>query len=137
MRTALAHLVQNPSLALSVPDLSVFENCDLPGIEILLELVDFCARNPNMTTAQVLELWHDHPAQSYLDTMATWTFPGDEERLAQEFRDAVARLELQWMETRKNRLPRIVEQTAEQKEEYRMLDQRIAELKSRSGESES
>ena len=90
-----------------------------------------------MTTAQVLELWHDHPAQSYLDTMATWQFPGGEELLAQEFRDAVARLELQWLESRKNRLPRIVEQTPEQKEEYRMLDQRIAELKSRSGETES
>jgi DNA primase len=137
MRAALAHLVQNPSLALQAPDLSVFDGCDLPGIEIFLELVDFCAKNPNMTTAQVLELWHDHPAQSYLDTMATRQFPGDEERLAQEFRDAVARLELQWLESRKNRLPRIVEQTPEQKEEYRMLDQRIAELKSRSGETES
>ena len=137
MRAALAHLVQNPSLALQAPDLSVFDGCDLPGIEIFLELVDFCAKNPNMTTAQILELWHDHPAQSYLDTMATWQFPGDEERLAQEFRDAVARLELQWLETRKSRLPRIVEQTPEQKEEYRMLDQRIAELKSRSGETES
>jgi DNA primase len=137
MRAALAHLVQNSSLALQAPDLSVFDGCDLPGIEIFLELVDFCAKNPNMTTAQILELWHDHPAQSYLDTMATWQFPGDEERLAQEFRDAVARLELQWLETRKSRLPRIVEQTPEQKEEYRMLDQRIAELKSRSGETES
>lgn len=137
MRTALAHLVQNPSLALQVTDLSAFEGSELPGIEIFLELVDFCTRNPNMTTAQVLELWHDHPAQSYLDTMATWQFPGDEEQLAQEFRDAVSRLELQWMQIRKNRLPKIVEQTPEQKEEYRMLDQRIAKLKSGNDETES
>ena len=137
MRVALAHLVQDPSLAEHAPDMSVFEGCDLPGIEILQELVDFCAKSPNMTTAQVLELWHDHPAQSYLDTMATWQFPGDQEQLAQEFRDAVARLELQWMENRKGRLPKIVEQTPEQKEEYRMLDKRIAELKTRSGNAES
>ena len=137
MRTALAHLVQTPSLAAELPDLTAFEGCDLPGIEILLELVDFCSRSPNMTTAQVLELWHDHPAHSWLDQMATWQFPGDEERLAQEFRDAVSSLELQWLEMRKNRLPKIVEQTPEQKEKYRMLDKRIAELKTRRGEAET
>ena len=40
--------------------MEVFEGCDLAGFEIYRELVDFCAKSPNMTTAQVLELWHDH-----------------------------------------------------------------------------
>lgn len=131
MRTAMAHLVQNPGLAASFPGEGVFDGCDLAGMDILLELVDFCAKNPNMTTAQILELWHDHPAHSYLDAMATWVFPGDEKQLTQEFGDAVARLELEWLEIRKGRMPRIIDQTSEEKERYRMLDKRIADLKSR------
>ena len=131
MRTAIAHLVREPALAEKVSGLDVFQDCDLPGIEIFCELVDFCRGNPNMTTAQLLELWHDHPAHSYLDAMATWTFPGDDEQLVQEFLDTVTKLELTWLQTRQSRMPRIIDQTREEKEEYLLLGQRIAELKSR------
>ena len=52
-------------------------------------------------------------------------------KLAQEFGDAVTRLELEWLEIRKSRMPRIIDLTSEEKERYRMLDKRIADLKAR------
>jgi DNA primase len=129
MRLALAHLVQNPALARLAGSTEIFQECDLPGIEIYVELVDFCAGRPNMSTAQLLELWHDHPAKTHLDALATWRLQGADEQLEQEFQDAMTGLELQWTETRINCLPKIVEQSPEQKVKLLELQQRRQQLK--------
>ena len=105
-------------------NLEAFEGCELPGFEIYRELVDFCAKSPNMTTAQLLELWHRHPAHSHLAKLATWQLPGEEKRLAQEFRDAVTGLELQWTEAQMGTMPRIVDLGPEQKAKLLELQQR-------------
>jgi DNA primase len=128
MRLALAHLVQNPSLASGVRNMDVFAGCDLPGFEIYRELVDFCAKSPNMTTAQLLELWHNRPAQSHLNKLATWDLQGDEENLAREFRDAVTGLELQWIESRIDKMPKIVDLGPEDRRELLALQQRRQQL---------
>jgi DNA primase len=129
MRLALAHLVQSPSLATSVQDLEAFAGCDLPGFEIYRELVDFCAKSPNMTTAQVLELWRDHPAQSHLQKLATWQLPEDSERAAQEFRDAVTGLELQWIKLRISRMEATYANLRpEERQGLQALQQRVQEL---------
>ena len=128
MRMALAHLVQNPSLAAKAQAMDAFEGCDLAGFEIYRELVDFCAKSPNMTTAQLLELWRDHLAQSHLNTLATWQLPGEESRLAQEFTDAVIGVELQWTEAQIARTPKIVDLGSEERKELLLLQQRRQEL---------
>ena len=128
MRMALAHLVQNPSLAVNAGDLDAFEGCDLAGFEIYRELVDFCAKSPNMTTAQLLELWHGHDAQLHLNTLATWQLPGEDSHLAQEFRDAVTGLELQWTEAQIARMPRIVDLGLEERKKLLSLQQQRQEL---------
>jgi DNA primase len=128
MRVALAHLVQDPSMASTVGNMDVFSDCDLPGFEIWRELVDFCAKSPNMTTAQLLELWHEHPAQLHLNKLAIWQLPGDSEQQAREFRDAVTGLELQWTESRIARMPKIVELGPEERKELLALQHRRQEL---------
>ena len=128
MRLALAHLVQNPALGSIAGNLDGFAECDLPGFEIYRELVDFCARSPNMTTAQLLELWHDHPAQSHLNKLATWTLQGDEKNLAREFLDAIRGLELQWVESRMGRMPKIVDLDPEDRQKLLALQQRRQQL---------
>jgi len=128
IRMALAQLVQNPSLAVTARSLDAFEGCDITGFEIYRELVDFCAKSPNMTTAQLLELWRDHPAQSHLNTLATWQLPGEESRLAQEFTDAVTGLELQWTDTQIARMPKIVDLDQEERKKLLLLQQRRQEL---------
>jgi DNA primase len=128
MRMALAHLVQNPSLAAEARGMDAFEGCDLAGFEIYRELVDFCAKSPNMTTAQLLELWRDHLAQSHLNTLATWQLPGEESRLAQEFADAVTGLELQWTDAQIVRMPKFADLGLEEKKELLLLQQQRQEL---------
>jgi len=128
MRIALAHLVQNPSLAAQAGNIDDFRgpgNDEMPGVEIFRELVDFCAQRPNITTAQLVELWHGHPALGHLQKLAVWHLPGEEEQQAQEFTDAVNRMRLSWVEILLSRVTNIIEQH----EEYRALQQRQQDLK--------
>jgi hypothetical protein len=81
-----------------------------------------------MSTAQLLELWREHPAQAHLRTLATWQLPGEEKKLAQEFRDALTGLELQWTETQISRLPKIVDLGPEERKTLLQLQQRRQEL---------
>jgi DNA primase len=130
MRMAMAHLVQDPSLGAKVENMQSFEGCDLPGFEIWRELVDFCAKSPNMTTAQLLELWHEHPAQSHLNKLATWQLPGDESRMVQEFHDAIVGLELQWTAARIGRMEaRYAELGLDERKELVLLQQHKQKLK--------
>jgi DNA primase len=128
MRLALAHLVQRPSLAASV-DPDRFEGNGLPGIDILLELVEFCQARPHMSTAQLLELWRAHSAFAHLQTLATWNLPGTEEKHAKELLDTLTGLELAWLEENLGSMPRISEQTAAQRTEFIAMQQAREKLK--------
>ena len=128
MRIAMAHLVQNPALVAMLEHTEDFAgpgNDDIQGVEIFRELVDFCAKRPNITTAQLVELWHEHPASPHLQKLAVWHLPGDEESQAQEFIDAVNRIRLSWVEILLSRVTNIIAQ----QDEYRDLQQRQQALK--------
>lgn len=128
LRVAMAHLVQNPALVEQLEGADEFSgprNSDIHGIEIFRELVEFCAKRPNITTAQLIELWHGHPALPHLEKLAVWHLPGEEEKQLQEFIDAANRIRLSWLEILLSRVTNIMLQ----REEYRALQQRQQALK--------
>jgi DNA primase len=128
LRVAMAHLVQNPVLVEQLENTDEFTgplHTDIPGIEIFRELVDFCAQRPNITTAQLIELWHGHPALPHLEKLAVWHLPGDEEEQLQEFIDATNRIRLSWVEILLSRISNIMSQP----DEYRKLQQHQQALK--------
>jgi DNA primase len=131
MRLALAYLVQSPELGETVKDMDEFSGCELPGFEIFVELVDFCAARPNITTAQLLEHWRGNPVQAHLLKLATWQLPGEPETQALEFQDSVISLKLQWIDSRLAALPRIVDQSPEERELNQVLTRRRLELRNR------
>jgi DNA primase len=135
MRLAMAHLVQDPGVVKHVNPVPFLPDCELQGMDILRELIDFCAERPNMSTAQLLELWRDHPAQTHLRTLATWSLQGEAENLAQEFRDSLTGLELQWTEALIGKIsPRTTELSPEEYQRWLALQQQRQELiKARSG----
>ncbi len=137
LRLALAHLVQNPSLVRLVSEGKKLPKCDLQGMEIYRELIDFCVKHPNMSTAQLLELWRDNPAQPHLQTLATWSLEGEAEHQAREFRDALTSLELQWTDQLIGRMQKTINQIDDEKQLQRELLQRRQELiKTLAGETE-
>ncbi len=128
MRTAMAYLIQNPSMVELLGDITELADSshdDIQGVEIFKELVDFCVHRPNITTAQLIELWHGHPALPYLEKLAVWNLPGEEEQQTQEFIDATNRIRLNWVEILLSRVTNIIEQ----REEYRALQHRRQALK--------
>jgi DNA primase len=128
MRTALAHLIQNPALVSRLENTDDFagpSDDEIHGVEIFRELVDFCAQRPNITTAQLVELWHDHPALPHLQKLAVWHLPGEQEKQAQEFVDAVNRIRLIWVDILLSRVTNIIEE----REKYRALQERQQALK--------
>lgn len=129
LRLALAYLVQNPGLAALVGTMDELEGCDLQGVEIFLRLVDFCLERPNMTTAQLMELLREDPAVEHLGKLAIWDLPGDANQQELEFSDSVSGIRLAWVEALLARMPRIVEQSTEQRADYLALQQRRQELK--------
>ncbi len=128
LRVAMAHLVQNPALVEQLQNTEEFSaprNADIQGVEIFRELVDFCVQRPNITTAQLLELWHGHPALPHLEKLAVWHLPGEEEKQLQEFIDSANRIRLNWVEILLSRITNIMVQ----REEYRALQHRQQALK--------
>ena len=128
LRVAMAHLVQNPALIEQLESADEFNgplSTDIPGVEIFRELVDFCAQRPNITTAQLIELWHGHSALPHLEKLAVWHLPGEEEKQLQEFIDATNRIRLSWVEILLSRITNIMSQ----QEEYRKLQQHQQALK--------
>ncbi len=128
MRVAMAHLVQNPALAEaleSMDELSDPSDAEIQGVEIFRELVDFCTQRPNITTAQLIELWHGHRALPHLEKLAVWHLPGEEETQLQEFIDATNRIRLSWVEILLSRITNVMLQP----ENYRSLQQRRQALK--------
>jgi DNA primase len=121
--------VQNPSLVQWVSDEQKLEDCDLQGMEIYRELVDFCTQHPQLNTAQLLERWRDHPAQPHLQTLATWPLQGEDKHRVQEFRDALIGLELQWTDARIGRMQKTIDQNTQEKQLQRDLLLRRQELR--------
>ncbi len=129
LRLALAHLVQNPALVQWVSKEQKLENCDLQGMEIYRELVDFCSKHPNMTTAQLIERWRGNAAQPHLQTLATWPLQGEEKHQVHEFKDALTGLELQWTEARLGRMQKTIDQNEQERQLQRDLLLRRQELR--------
>jgi len=129
LRLVLAHLVQNPALAGLVSASQQLPDCDFQGMEIYREMIDFCVKHPNMTTAQLLELWREHPAQPHLRALATWPLRGEADQQAQEFKDALISLELEWTKTLRERMKKIVSLSKEERQVHSELLQREQELK--------
>ncbi|HSM68463.1 MAG TPA: DNA primase [Xanthomonadales bacterium] len=125
LRLAMSFLIQNPSLVELLKGLEELEAAEIQGIDIFMQLVDFCRKSPNMTTAQVMEHLRDHPAREHLGKLAVWELPGDADRQALEFCDSVDTVKLQWLEIQLGRIG----SPSRNPDEYRRLQNRRQELK--------
>jgi DNA primase len=63
MRQAIAALVNSPSLAREVtPELrAALDRVELPGSEVLRDLIDDLKARPAVSSGQVIERWNEHP----------------------------------------------------------------------------
>ncbi|PWV62419.1 DNA primase [Plasticicumulans acidivorans] len=94
VRHAIALLLSRPQLAAQTGDLARIRALDLPGIPLLIELLEIFRSSPNLSGGAVVERFRGRTAQSSLERLLTWQPEIAEERFdyEQDFRDTLARL---------------------------------------------
>lgn len=89
---AISLLLQNPQLALAVDDLTALQSLRIQGAEVLIKIVELIKKQPEQTTARLLELFRDSSYHGYLEKLAMRTNLIDDEALEPQFKDTVSRL---------------------------------------------
>ncbi|MEM7254565.1 MAG: DNA primase [Pseudomonadota bacterium] len=123
VRNGIRLLLHEPGLAHRVasPDL---RGLDRPGVDLLLELLDLCRDNPDLTTGGILERFRQHEMGPHLAKLAAGPSPILAAGLEDEFSAILARLAAEQIEQRYRHLTAKAEAHAlseEEKEELRSL----------------
>jgi len=123
----IALLLHRPSLAREVEEPRALAGVDLPGMDFLVELLEFIHANPHIRTAGILEHWRDSRYGKRLGELAGTDFD-EKADLDAEFRDCVARLQRLRRGRRLQELRQIpwTELSEAQKEELRALTSGVA-----------
>ena len=100
VRAAIAILLQQPSLALSLDRHHDLTALRLPGVELLIELLDLVQQRPEISTGALLEHFADRAEQAALQKLAAQALPGDEHSWAMELHDVVTQLDKQLLRQR-------------------------------------
>jgi DNA primase len=100
VRSAIALLLQQPSLALDLPPPYRFVALRQPGVDLLTELIALVSVRPEITTGALLEHFEGREEGAALQKLASQSLPGDETRWREEFHDAIAQLDRQTLQQR-------------------------------------
>jgi DNA primase len=99
IRRAIGLLLQNPHIGFNLPIFDDLQQLKLPGINILLKLLEQTNSSDQITTAQLLEYWREMPEQKALIKLAVWDH-GADEAVEAEFFDTLFVLSTQVIEQR-------------------------------------
>ncbi len=100
VRSAIAILLQKPSLAAQLAPPYRFAALRQPGVELLTAIVELVRQRPEISTGALLEHFAGHEQAGALQKLASQSLPGSDDTLQREFFDAVGQLEKQTVEQR-------------------------------------
>ena len=111
VRHAIALLLQEPQLGQHAGEPDRFADRDIPGLDLLQQLLEFTRAEPNITTARLLERFRDTRHESPLHRLAAWqrAAAADEADRRQELLDALMRIEEQILVNEQERLIRALD----------------------------
>jgi DNA primase len=95
VRQAITMLIQHPELQQTVTEIEKLKWLSLPGLDILIQLLETLSQNPHLTTAQLLERWRDHPSGAHLQKLALQSLSLPVDALMSEFAGVIQQLEKQ------------------------------------------
>ncbi len=126
-RLAINLLLQKPELAGRAGNLDDLLEADIPGVELLLQLIDRIHEEPDISPQNLLSRFEGHPNEGHLYRIAAMTpaMQNEDSDIPLMFDDAIARLRDQYTRTRLQALQRKLQQgrqlEPEETEEYRRL----------------
>jgi DNA primase len=93
VRRVITWLLHYPSLGTGVTATADLRSLELPGVPLLLELIETLEGNPNLTTGALLERYRDHESGRHLAKLAAEEVTALDEGLEREFRDSLGKLQ--------------------------------------------
>ncbi|HXH03689.1 MAG TPA: DNA primase [Candidatus Competibacteraceae bacterium] len=93
VRLAMALLLNRPELAQQAGDTERLRGIALPGLPLLIELIELLQQHPHMNAAALLERYRDTDTGAALQKLARWQPEVPEELYQAEFLGALQRLE--------------------------------------------
>lgn len=100
VRSVIALLLQQPSLALALEPPYTFSVLRQPGVPLLAELIALVRERPDITTGALLEHYAEREEAAALQKLASQDLPGEADKWRDEFLDAMAQLEKQTLQQR-------------------------------------
>ncbi len=93
VRRLLQLLLERPELAERADNLQLLAQVEVPGIDVLVDAIDFFIAHPGARAAQLVEAWKDGPRGRAIGRLlAQGLPPPDESAIEAEFRDGLSRL---------------------------------------------
>ncbi|WP_394129666.1 DNA primase [Shewanella maritima] len=99
LRLAIALLIQAPQLGYGLPTQPALNKLQMNGIEMLKSLLEI-TRDKQLNSAQLLELYREHPQKGMLIKLAQWDHQVADENLIPEFKQTLVWLNNQYIEQR-------------------------------------
>lgn len=93
VRVAIALLLNQPELALTINAPERWNHIEVAGIKILVQLLLFFRSQPDCTLAVLLETWPNADEKKIFEKLAYWDHLVPDDGAAQEFRDIVTHFE--------------------------------------------
>jgi DNA primase len=104
VRQAIELLLYQPALAAEITLPVDLGQCSQPGVPLLIEIIELLQRQPELSTAVLLEHWRNHEDGRYLSRLACWTPPLDDLDLSADLQGNLNEIERQHIEKRINYL---------------------------------
>lgn len=104
VRMAITILLQHPDLHQSVDNYQNISALELPGINVLLSLLETLNAHPHLNTAALLERWREDPNGAHLQRLALESLSLSADELKHELIGIVQQLEKQAIEERQSYL---------------------------------
>ena len=93
VRFALQRLLHQPELAQEVKDISHLIDGDIPGLNLLIEVLEFLKKNPTLKTGALIEHYRESKHGKHLQKLAAWEPEFNESvSLSAELSDALEKL---------------------------------------------
>ncbi|MBU2924152.1 DNA primase [Colwellia sp. 1_MG-2023] len=100
VRLAIALLLEHPHIVNELGDISALASLQVPGIELLTQLLKLCQQNPEIKTAQLLEYFRGTETGNQLAKLMCWQHHVTAETAADVFLDSIEKLLNDFVEKR-------------------------------------
>lgn len=104
VRTAITILLQHPELHQEVDGYQSLQVLEVPGIDVLVQLLELLHEHPHLNTAALLERWRDDKISAHLQRLAQQTLSLSAEELQYELSGIVRQFQKQAIEERQSYL---------------------------------